>query len=216
MSRSDDRHQRTRVKICGLTTLDDAQVAVRCGADALGFVFYDQSPRYVTPEAAQSIMSQLPMFVQHVGLFVNASADAVQSIVDQTAISLLQFHGDETPDYCDQFNRPYIKAIRVKEDTDVVYEMSRFSNACGFLLDAYVADKFGGTGQSFNWSLIPSDVAPTIALAGGLTPSNIGHAIEKVRPYAVDVSGGVEQRKGLKSHQKIIDFMTHVRRVDTH
>jgi phosphoribosylanthranilate isomerase len=205
---------RTRVKICGITRLEDALAAVDSGADALGFVFYAPSPRFVEPAVAEAIIKQLPPFVTTVGLFVNASVDQVQTIMAQTGIDLLQFHGDESPEYCAQFDRPYFKALRMSPDIDVVAETKRFSLARGILLDAYRPGVPGGTGEAFDWERIPSDIDKPLILAGGLDQSNVAQAIRRVKPYAVDVSGGVEAAKGLKDCEKITSFMNEVARAN--
>ncbi|WP_232846539.1 phosphoribosylanthranilate isomerase [Amphritea pacifica] len=205
---------RTRVKICGITRLEDALAAVESGADALGFVFYAPSPRYVEPAVAEAIIKQLPPFVTTVALFVNASVDQVQTIMAQTGIDLLQFHGDESPEYCAQFDRPYFKALRMSPDIDVVAETKRFSLARGILLDAYRPGVPGGTGEAFDWERIPSDIDKPLILAGGLDQSNVAQAICQVKPYAVDVSGGVEAAKGLKDCEKITSFMNEVARAN--
>ncbi|MBN0986215.1 phosphoribosylanthranilate isomerase [Amphritea sp. RP18W] len=205
---------RTRVKICGITRLEDALAAVESGADALGFVFYAPSPRYVEPAVAEAIIKQLPPFVTTVALFVNASVDQVQTTMAQTGIDLLQFHGDESPEYCAQFDRPYFKALRMSPDIDVVAETKRFSLARGILLDAYRPGVPGGTGEAFDWERIPSDIDKPLILAGGLDQSNVAQAICQVKPYAVDVSGGVEAAKGLKDCEKITSFMNEVARAN--
>jgi phosphoribosylanthranilate isomerase len=216
--------QRTRIKICGLTRHEDVQAAVAAGADALGFVFYSRSPRYIQPEAAARLMAKIPPFVSTVGLFVNAGVAEVQEVVVQTSISLLQFHGDETPALCaaiaSAVNRPYIRAIRVKPDTDpadlLEYE-SEYRAAstlfAGLLLDTYV-DSYGGSGKVFDWSLIPENIAPRVVLSGGLSAQNATDAVQCVRPYAVDVSSGVEHDKGIKDAAKIRAFIAAVRVAD--
>lgn len=201
---------RTRVKICGITRVEDAQAAVAAGADALGFVFYAPSPRAVTAEHAQAIMTMLPPFVSKVGLFVNADADEVRRIVASTALDYLQFHGDETADYCQQFNLPYYKAIRVKPGANLIQCESDFASASALLLDTWSEKAVGGTGLTFDWSLIPAGLQKPVILAGGLEAGNVASAIHDVRPYAVDVSGGVESQKGIKSREKIAAFMQQV------
>ncbi|MBU2964512.1 phosphoribosylanthranilate isomerase [Amphritea sp. 2_MG-2023] len=201
---------RTRVKICGITRLEDALNAVEAGADALGFVFYPPSPRYVEPAVAEAIIQQLPPFVTTVALFVNESDAQVKMIMDQTGIDLLQFHGDESPAFCQQFDQPYFKAVRMSADIDVTAESKRFASAKAILLDAYRAGVPGGTGEAFDWDRIPSDLELPLILAGGLDQSNVAKAICQVKPYAVDVSGGVEMAKGLKDCSKIISFMNEV------
>lgn len=188
--------------------------AIDAGADALGFVFYPPSPRSVEPAAAEVIIKQLPPFITTVALFVNESPEQVRVVLDQTGIDLLQFHGDESPEYCNQFERPYFKALRMSPDIDVVVETERFSSARAVLLDAYRAGVPGGTGEAFDWDRIPADLNKPLILAGGLDQSNVNQAIGQVKPYAVDVSGGVEAAKGLKDCSKIISFMNEVSRAN--
>ena len=204
----------TRIKICGITRLEDAQAAVSSGADALGMVFYPDSPRHIQTAVASAIASQTPPFVTRVGLFVNAEAAVVQQILEQVELDCLQFHGDEPPAFCSQFHRPYIKAVRMQPDLAVEAEIQRYSTAQGILLDAYDPQKPGGTGQSFDWSRIPRQASAALILAGGLTPENVASAVRQVRPYAVDVSGGVEASKGIKDHAKIRAFIREVRALD--
>jgi phosphoribosylanthranilate isomerase len=201
---------RTRVKICGITRVEDALIAVQSGADAIGLVFYKESPRFVTIETARAIAAALPPFVSVVGLFVNASRANIDEVLAQTHLDILQFHGDETAADCMQFNLPYFKAIRVKGDTNLVQYASEFSGAKALLLDAHSDAAYGGTGLTFDWSLIPKNLPKPIILAGGLTQQNVGEAIGQVQPYAVDVSGGVEQGKGIKDAAKIAAFMSAV------
>jgi phosphoribosylanthranilate isomerase len=202
---------RTRVKICGITRPEDAQAAIKCGADALGMVFYAPSPRAVTLEQAIKIVSGLSPFVTVVGLFVNEERERISQILSEVRIDLLQFHGDETPEECTGYHRPYIKAIRMREGVDLKSELKRYSHSEGLLLDTYRKGVPGGTGDSFDWDLIPDDIAESIILAGGLGSENVAQAIKQVRPYAVDVSGGVEQEKGIKDEQKIAAFMRGVK-----
>ena len=201
---------RTRVKICGLTDVEMAHVAVSHGADAIGLVFYPPSPRFIEIAAAAEIVSSMPAFVTCVGLFVNADQQDVTKAIELTGIDLLQFHGNECPDYCAGFDFPYIKALRMKEDIDLMRERERYASARNLLLDTYIPGAPGGTGESFNWERIPQELAPEIILAGGLDPENVDSAIEAVKPYAVDVSGGVESSKGVKSAEKIEQFMRGV------
>lgn len=201
---------RTRVKICGLTDVEMAHVAVSHGADAIGLVFYPPSPRFIEIAAAAEIVSSMPAFVTCVGLFVNADQQDVTKAIELTGIDLLQFHGNECPDYCAGFDFPYIKALRMKEDIDLLRERERYASARNLLLDTYIPGAPGGTGESFNWERIPQELAPEIILAGGLDPENVDSAIEAVKPYAVDVSGGVESSKGVKSAEKIEQFMRGV------
>ncbi|MDP2056642.1 MAG: phosphoribosylanthranilate isomerase, partial [Thiobacillus sp.] len=185
-----------RVKICGITRLQDLHAACDTGADALGFVFYAKSPRHVTIATAAALVRELPPFVQSVGLFVNAEPAFIEAILQAVPLDLLQFHGDETPADCARFGRPYIKAVRVNRDTDLLKCAADFDTARGLLLDAYVPGMPGGTGERFDWSLIPPDLPKPVILSGGLTPDNVAKAIQRVRPWAVDVSSGVEATKG--------------------
>lgn len=203
----------SKVKICGITQLDDALYALEQGASALGFVFYAPSSRYIDAEQAQAIIQQCPPFFTAVGLFVNADKKQVQSVLQRVKLSLLQFHGDEDDAFCAQFNLPYIKALRVRNTQDLVAHNLRFPNALAFLLDTYQSGQYGGTGKAFDWSLIPPLSKPII-LAGGLTTENVAKAIAQVRPYAVDVSGGVEQSPGKKDKQKIQQFMYEVQHAE--
>ena len=200
-----------RSKICGITRIEDALAAVAAGADAIGFVFYAKSPRAVSVTQAQAIIAALPPFVTTVGLFVNASACELNETLDAVPLDLLQFHGDETPEQCEGFHRPYIKALRVKAGDDIAQACRVYQSASGILLDAYVEGVPGGTGEVFDWSLIPQGLSKPIILAGGLMPGNVAQAIAQVRPYAVDVSGGVEISKGIKDHDRIRAFMQVVR-----
>lgn len=201
---------RTRVKICGITRPEDALEAILHGADAIGLVFYPQSPRYVTPLQAAEIVKKVPAFITVVGLFVNAEASEISDILSAVHLDLLQFHGDETPMQCRQFSRPYMKAIRVKSDTNLVQYAADYADAKALLLDAFAEGVPGGTGQVFDWNLIPSNLSVPVVLAGGLNADNVTQAIQKVRPYAVDVSGGVEASKGIKDAAKIAAFMRGV------
>lgn len=201
----------TRIKICGITRREDAAAAVAAGADALGFVFYEPSSRYVDPAVAADIISTLPPFVTSVGLFVDASQEQVQHVVDLAGLDLLQFHGDETEQECSRFSRPYIKALRVRPGLDVESAAAAYRSARGLLLDAYRPGVPGGTGEVFDWALIPPALASHITLAGGLTPANVAAAITQVKPYAVDVSGGVEEAPGRKDAAKIRAFAAAVR-----
>jgi len=199
-----------RVKICGITRLEDALHAIAAGADALGFVFYEPSPRYITPQAAACIIKQLPPFVATTALFVNAEPALVNTVIDECKIDLLQFHGDEKAAFCEQFSRPYIKALRMKLGVEVDKVAKQYATARGLLLDAYKAGVPGGTGESFNWDMIPCSMRSSIILAGGLDDKNIREAITYVKPYAVDVSGGVEASKGIKSPDKLQRFFDEV------
>lgn len=201
---------RTRVKICGITHPQDAMTAVEYGADAIGLVFYTPSPRNVSIEQAAEIVAHLPPFVSKIGLFVNADPVFIHSVVKHVALDGLQFHGDETAAECEQINMPYYKAIRVKNDTNLLQYASQYARANALLLDAYSEAAVGGTGQVFDWSLIPANMGKPIILAGGLNPQNVTAAIQQVNPYAVDVSGGVEASKGIKDATKIAAFMQAV------
>jgi phosphoribosylanthranilate isomerase len=205
---------RTRVKICGITRYDDATAAINEGADALGFVFYEPSPRYISVEEAALIFNKIPPFINTVGLFVNADYDFVLNASNALNINLLQFHGDEDEAYCSSFGKPYIKAIRIQETTNLLDVSRQFHSASGLLIDAFDKDKFGGTGETFDWSLLQTACDLPIILAGGLTPDNISGAIKQTHPYAVDVSSGVEESKGVKSHPLIKQFMKEVKCAD--
>ena len=201
---------RTRVKICGVTSVNDAMLAVEAGADAIGLVFYAPSPRHVEIEQAAQIAAEMPAFVTKTALFVNPDKEYVEQVLQSVAIDLIQFHGDESASFCEQFSRPYMKAIRMQENTDLNGLATTYATSSGLLLDTYVAGVPGGTGESFNWSWVPKKFALPIILAGGLTAANVKQAIEKASPWAVDVSGGVEASKGVKSAEKIKQFMQQV------
>jgi phosphoribosylanthranilate isomerase len=207
-------NHRTRVKICGITSVEMARVAVDNGADAIGLVFYPPSPRCVEMDVASEIVASLPAFVTAVGLFVNEDQQRIEGIVRDTKLGLLQFHGNECPDYCAAFQFPYIKAIRMSDDINLEEQMELYAGARSLLLDTYKPGVPGGTGESFNWERVPSHLAGDIILAGGLNPENVGTAISSVRPFAVDVSGGVESAAGVKDPQKIIQFMKGVHSAD--
>lgn len=200
-----------RVKICGITRLQDLHAACDAGADALGFVFYDKSPRHVTPEAAAALLRELPPFVQSVGLFVNADPAFVESVLRVAPLDLLQFHGDETATDCARYGRPWIKAVRVNPDTDLLKCAADFEAARGLLLDAFVPGVPGGTGERFDWGLIPPDLPLPVILSGGLDPGNVAEAVRTVRPWAVDVSSGVEVSKGIKDAQRIARFIANAK-----
>jgi len=204
----------TRIKICGITRVEDVIDAVRCGADALGLVFYDKSPRAVTIEQAVQLTEVVFPFVTLVGLFVNASAEAVREVLQAVPLDVLQFHGEETPEFCAQFGRPYVKAIRVKAGVDLVQYANDFAGAQGLVLDAFVEGIHGGTGSSFDWALIPHDLPLPVILSGGLHAGNVDAAIRQVRPYAVDVSSGVEASPSIKDAEKIAAFINAVNKVD--
>ena len=205
--------RRTRIKVCGITRAEDLRSAVDLGVDALGFVFYPPSPRHLTVERAAALVREVPPFVTTVGLFVNAEAAAVRNLLDAMPLQLLQFHGDEDAAYCRQFGRPYIKAARMRPGFDLLEYATSFPDASGLLLDAY-AEGFGGAGQVFDWRLIPDTVPLPMILSGGLDAANIEAAIRAVRPWAVDVSSGVESSKGIKDAARIAAFITGVRNAD--
>ena len=196
----------TRVKFCGLRHKDDIAEAVALGVDALGFVFYEPSSRCVAPEDAATLTRAVPAFLTRVGLFVNENAETIKRIFEIAQLNLIQYHGEESPEFCDSVGLPYIKAFRVQQDMDIRGAMDRYPNASGFLLDAYVKGQPGGTGERFDWGLIPRSYAPII-LAGGLTPDNAKDAIEQVAPWALDVSGGIESKPGRKDPDKMARFM---------
>ena len=204
----------TRIKICGITREQDLLAAVAAGADALGFVFYVKSPRNIDAQRAADLLAALPPFVTSVGLFVDPTAEWVREVLAQAPLDVLQFHGDETPEFCAQFARPYLKAIRVRPGVDLVECASRYAAAQGLLLDAYVDGVQGGTGESFDWALIPRELSLPVILSGGLQPANVALAVRAVRPYAVDVSSGVEASKGIKDAAKVAAFIKEVKNVD--
>lgn len=203
----------TRIKICGLTREADVEAAVAAGADAIGFVFYAKSPRAVTPERARALARLLPPFVTPVGLFVNATDAELQAGFDALPNMLVQFHGDETPTDCDRVARPYLRAARMAPGVDLLDFAAQFPNAQALLLDAHV-DGYGGGGKVFDWSLIPPSVSSRLVLSGGLNAANVADGIAQVRPWAVDVSSGVEVSKGIKSADLIHEFCRAVRRAD--
>ncbi len=198
---------RVRTKICGITRRDDALMAIEAGADAIGLVFYEPSPRNVTLEQARQIVSALPAFVSTTALFVNATPDFIRQVVAQVGVDLLQFHGEESPAECDAYARPYIKAVAMQAQTNLVEIAERYRNARALLLDTYKPGVPGGTGESFNWQWVTPLVDKPLILAGGLTPSNVAQAVEQTGVYAVDVSGGVEASKGLKCAEKVQQFI---------
>jgi len=202
---------RTRVKICGITREQDAVAVVQAGADALGLVFYPKSPRHVTLGQARRIATAVAPFVTVTGLFVNATEDLVREVLADVPLGLLQFHGQETNQQCNCFGLPFIKSIAMQSETDLLSMMSGYPDAAGFLLDAWQPEIHGGGGVAFDWQQVPEDVHVPIILAGGLTPGNVATAIRLVKPYAVDVSTGVEHNKGIKSREKIDAFMREVR-----
>lgn len=204
---------KTRIKICGLTREEDVKAAVAAGADAIGFVFYPPSPRYIPPQRAAELVRLIPPFVDVVGLFVNEASETVLAACNALPINVLQFHGDEDAAYCRQFGRPYLRAARVRPGLDLVEFARSFPDARGLLLDAFV-EGYGGGGHVFDWTLIPPALPGFLILSGGLNAGNVGDAVRRVQPVAVDVSSGVEMGKGIKDHAKIAAFVDAVRAAD--
>jgi phosphoribosylanthranilate isomerase len=204
---------RTRVKVCGITRAADARAAAEAGADAIGLVFYPPSPRYLSSERALEIRDALPPFVQSVALFVNPDAPQVAQVIGRVKPALLQFHGEETPQFCAQFGVPYVKACRVRQGVDALEYLRPFSTAAAWLFDSHVAE-YGGVGESFDWSLVPAQRERPVILSGGLSRANVAEAVRRVRPWGVDVSSGVESAKGIKDAAKIAAFITEVRNAD--
>ncbi|MXS86471.1 phosphoribosylanthranilate isomerase [Nitrosomonas sp. HPC101] len=202
---------RIRVKICGITRLEDAMTAVHHGVDAVGFILWSKSERYISPEEVGQIVRYLPPFVQAVGVFVNPDKSWVEVASVAAGFDLLQFHGDESPDFCSQFHLPYIKAVRVRSGLDLLQYAQCYEGSKGLLLDTYTEEKPGGTGHIFDWKLIPSELSLPWILSGGLHSDNIVNAIKQTHPLAVDVSSGVEAAKGIKDANKISAFMQGVR-----
>ncbi len=205
---------RTRVKICGITRCEDAVQAVRLGADAIGLVFFSGSPRYLQREQAQNIAQVIPAFVARVGLFVNASIDEIRTTAKRVPLDLIQLHGDEDAAFCEQLDLPYIKALKIRSAKDFAPLGRNYLSARGVLVDAYSPVLQGGTGKTFDWTLIPPEFASALILAGGLNPENIAEAMQRVKPYAVDVSSGVESAPGIKELTKLRRFMIEVRHAD--
>jgi phosphoribosylanthranilate isomerase len=204
---------RTRVKICGITRPADGVAAAQAGADAVGLVFYPKSPRYLSAERAIEVRDALPPFVQTVALFVNADAAQVSQILGRVKPSLLQFHGDETPEFCGQFGMPFVKACRIRPGVDALQYLQPFSRAAAWLVDSFVPE-YGGVGESFEWSLVPRGLARPLILSGGLDQKNVAGAIRAVQPWGVDVSSGVESAKGIKDAGKMTAFVAEVRNAD--
>jgi phosphoribosylanthranilate isomerase len=204
---------RTRVKICGITRPGDALAAAMAGADAIGLVFYPPSPRFLSVERAVEIRDALPPFVQAVALFVNPDATQVAQVIGRVKPGLLQFHGEETPQFCAQFGLPYVKACRVKAGVSALEYLRPFSGAAAWLFDSHVPE-YGGVGESFDWSLVPAKPERPAVLSGGLAATNVGDAIRRVRPWGVDVSSGVESAKGIKDAAKIAAFIEEVGNAD--
>jgi phosphoribosylanthranilate isomerase len=204
----------TAVKICGITRPEDALAAARAGAHAIGLVFYAKSPRHVTPARAAEIIRVLPPFITTVALFVDAQAEEVRSTLAAAPFGLLQFHGSETPEFCRQFKRPYVKAVRMVPGVDLLQYARDYHDARALLLDNYIEGLHGGSGVAFDWSLIPRGLPLPVILSGGLTPENVMDAVRRVRPIAVDVSSGVESAKGIKDAARITAFIKGVRNAD--
>ena len=205
---------RTRVKICGFTRAQDALCAARLGVDALGLVFYPPSPRNVSIEQAIEIVRALPAFISVVALFVNEQEQGIRDVLANVSIDLIQFHGDESAEYCRSFGKPYVKAVRMQKDIDIASLAKEYHDAHGLLLDAYHADAKGGTGRLFDWGMIPAKCPLPVILAGGLEPANAGLAVKTVKPYALDVSSGVETSKGIKDIAKMSAFVNEVYQSD--
>ena len=205
---------RTRIKICGITRIDDARAAIAAGVDAVGLVFYPRSPRCLDIESARSIVDQLPPLVTVVGVFVNQTIEQVREIADRASLDILQLHGDETPEQCRRYGQPYIKGVRMRDDVDLTATAYAYSDCRGLLLDTYKPGTEGGTGETFSWKRIPATMIKPVILAGGLNPANVGEAIETVRPFAVDVSSGVEKTQGVKDAREIERLVKAVRAAD--
>jgi phosphoribosylanthranilate isomerase len=204
---------RTRIKVCGITRRQDARAAAEAGADAIGLVFYPPSPRYLSTERAVEIRDALPPFVQTVALFVNADAAQVAQVLQRVRPAMLQFHGEETPEFCAQFGTPFVKACRVKPGVDALEYLRPYSRAAAWLFDSYVPE-YGGVGERFDWSLLPAAHERPVIVSGGLSRENVAEAIRRVRPWGVDVSSGVESAKGVKDAGKIAAFIAEVRNAD--
>lgn len=209
-----ERIRQTRVKMCGMRRSQDVKTAIEAGADMIGAIFYEKSPRFVTLENAREISNVIKPGVSLVTLFVNADEGYIREVLKETHADLIQFHGDEPPEFCQQFGKRYVKAIRAKSADYIHEQLERHAEADGLMLDAFVKGIPGGTGQAFDWSLIPRNSNEKLFLAGGLDPSNVGEAILEHQPYTVDVAGGIELEKGVKSEDKIYQFMSAVRDAD--
>lgn len=200
-----------RTKICGITNIADALCAAKHGADAIGLVFFSGSPRCVSIKTAQEIVQQMPAFVSVVGLFVNQNVDEIQRIINSVSLDCLQFHGDETPEFCQQFNRPYIKAVRVQNEHDIQAALNAYKTARALLFDAYHPQQYGGSGEHFDWTMLPEKINRPWILAGGLNPDNVLNAIHSTNASAIDLSSGVEKDKGIKDHNKIKQLMQKIK-----
>jgi phosphoribosylanthranilate isomerase len=204
---------RTRVKVCGITRPQDARAAAEAGADAIGLVFYPPSPRYLSNERAAEVRDALPPFVQTVALFVNPDAAQVAQVIGRVHPSLLQFHGEESADFCAQFGLPYVKACRIRPGVEPLAYLQPYAAAAAWLFDSFVPE-YGGVGESFDWARVPADAARPVILSGGLDSANVARAIRAVRPWGVDVSSGVESAKGIKDAAKMAAFIGEVRNAD--
>lgn len=205
---------RTRIKICGIREPAHAKVAAEAGADAIGLVFFAKSPRHVTPGEARAIAAGLPPFVMAVGLFVDAGEDEIRRTLDEVPLGLIQFHGGESPEFCERFGVPYLRAVPMGEGIDLLEYARRFHRARALLLDAHAPGEPGGTGRTFDWARIPRELPLPLILSGGLNATNVAAAVREVRPWAVDVSSGVEAERGRKDPAKIVEFIRSVRRED--
>ena len=203
---------KTHIKICGITTLEQGLAAAGYGAHGLGFVFYQKSSRVISPDVASAIIKELPPFISSVGLFVNPDADYVREIISQVPLNLLQFSGAESPAFCDQFNFPYYKAFHMKPGIQLIEEVNKYPNSRAVLLDTFKTGEWGGTGESFDWSLVPGKLQKPVMISGGLTPNNVGQVIQQCQPYGVDVSSGVESQPGVKDIHLIKSFIEEVNR----
>jgi len=201
---------RTKIKICGITNSKNALDAVDLGVDALGFVFFGESPRYIEPKKARKIINLLPSFVLRVGLFVNASKEEVLSAISDSSVNVLQFHGDEDEQFCNQFNLPYIKAISFQDGVNLLEYCKLFTSSSAILIDTYSENMRGGTGKTFNWDLLPKELPLPLIVAGGLDSGNVSSLINSINPYGVDVSGGVESDKGVKDYTMMKNFVLGV------
>jgi phosphoribosylanthranilate isomerase len=204
----------TRIKICGITRPEDARSAADSGADAIGLVFYPRSPRAVSVEQASEIVASLPPFITSVALFVDESVDEINRVLNRVPVDMIQFHGDETAAFCSSFGRPWIKALRVRPDLDIRALTERYADARAILLDAWQEGVPGGTGRQFDWALVPASLPRPVVVAGGLNPDNVGEAVSRLRPAAVDVSGGVESSPGIKDAAEIGRFVAAVRKAE--
>ena len=202
-----------KIKICGLTDPENSKQIASLDIHAIGLVFFNESPRAVSIEQANEIIQELPPFINKVGLFVNASSNFVDQVLNSVNIDTIQFHGDESSSDCSQFQMPFIKAIRMREGTNLLKQAEEFSSAAGLLLDSFEEDSYGGTGKSFDWNLIRDNIDLPIILAGGLNKDNVMSAIEKTQPYAIDISSGVEVDKGIKDIEKIKEIISLTRRI---